>query len=190
MPAPTGYGRKGPYQEANMAARALPGPYKIANYRARYYTVATNKAPLGPYRGVGRPGACFAIERTIDEMARAVGRDPAEVRIANMIPREQMPYISVSGKRYDTGDYPASVRLCAELLNSRAGPRAAAARRGRRAADRHRLRQLHRADRARRRRIRLARRLDHPRVRELHRAHPAGRQPRADGRHPVARPGA
>src|SRR5689334_24240594 len=24
---------QGPYQEANMAARALPGPYKIANYR-------------------------------------------------------------------------------------------------------------------------------------------------------------
>ena len=72
-----------------MAARALPGPYTIANYRARYMTVATNKAPLGPYRGVGRPGACFAIERTIDEVARAVGLDPAEVRIANMIPRER-----------------------------------------------------------------------------------------------------
>ncbi|HTT80868.1 MAG TPA: xanthine dehydrogenase family protein, partial [Stellaceae bacterium] len=64
---------QGPYQEANMAARCLPGPYRIANYRARYATVATNKAPLGPYRGVGRPGACFAIERTIDEVARAAG---------------------------------------------------------------------------------------------------------------------
>src|SRR3954453_18273141 len=109
---------QGPYQEANMAARALPGPYKIANYRARYMTVATNKAPLGPYRGVGRPGACFAIERTVDEIARAAGLDPAEVRIANMIPREEMPYISVTGNHYDTGDYPASVRLCAELLNT------------------------------------------------------------------------
>ena len=109
---------QGPYQEANMAARALPGPYKIANYRARYVTVATNKAPLGPYRGVGRPGACFAIERTVDEIARAAGLDPTEVRIANMIPREEMPYVSVSGNCYDTGDYPASVRLCAELLNT------------------------------------------------------------------------
>jgi carbon-monoxide dehydrogenase large subunit len=107
---------QGPYQEANMAARCLPGPYTIANYRARYITVATNKAPLGPYRGVGRPGACFAIERTIDEVARAVGRDPVEVRIENMIPAAQMPYVSVSGMRYDTGDYPESVRRCAELL--------------------------------------------------------------------------
>jgi carbon-monoxide dehydrogenase large subunit len=107
---------QGPYQEANMAARTLPGPYTIANYRARTFTVATNKAPLGPYRGVGRPGACFAIERTIDEVARAIGRDPVEVRTENMIPAGQMPFTSVTGMRYDTGDYPASVRLCAELL--------------------------------------------------------------------------
>jgi carbon-monoxide dehydrogenase large subunit len=78
--------------------------------------VATNKAPVGPYRGVGRPGACFAIERTIDEVARAVGRDPVAVRIENMIPPDQMPYESIAGMRYDSGDYPQSVRLCAELL--------------------------------------------------------------------------
>jgi carbon-monoxide dehydrogenase large subunit len=107
---------QGPYQEANMAARCLPGPYTISNYRARTFTVATNKAGLGPYRGVGRPGACFAVERTIDEVARAVGRDPVEVRIENMIPPERMPYTSVTDMRYDTGDYPASVRRCAELL--------------------------------------------------------------------------
>jgi carbon-monoxide dehydrogenase large subunit len=108
---------QGPYQEANMAGRTLPGPYTIPNYRARTFTVATNKTPLGPYRGVGRPGACFAIERTIDEVARAVGRDPVEVRIENMIPAGAMPYTSIAGMRYDTGDYPASVRLCAELLD-------------------------------------------------------------------------
>jgi aerobic carbon-monoxide dehydrogenase large subunit len=108
---------QGPYQEANMAGRTLPGPYTIPNYRARTYTVATNKTPLGPYRGVGRPGACFAIERTIDEVARAVGRDPAEVRVENMIRADEMPFASVAGMRYDTGDYPASVKLCAELLD-------------------------------------------------------------------------
>jgi aerobic carbon-monoxide dehydrogenase large subunit len=108
---------QGPYQEANMAARSLPGPYTIPHYRARITTVATNKTPIGPYRGVGRPGACFAIERTIDEVARAVGRDPVAVRIENMIRPEQLPYESVTGMRYDNGDYPASVRLCADLLN-------------------------------------------------------------------------
>ena len=55
---------QGPYQEANMVARCLPGPYAVPHYRARTYTVATNKTPIGPYRGVGRPGACFVMERT------------------------------------------------------------------------------------------------------------------------------
>jgi carbon-monoxide dehydrogenase large subunit len=108
---------QGPYMEANMAARVLPGPYKIANYRARYVTVATNKAPVGPYRGVGRPAACFSIERTIDEVARAVGRDPIDVRIDNMIPTAEMPFISITGMTYDTGDYPGCARLCADLLD-------------------------------------------------------------------------
>ncbi len=107
---------QGPYQEAAMAARNLPGPYAIPNYRARAATVATNKAPLGPYRGVGRPGACFAIERTIDEVARAVGRDPVEVRALNMVRPEQMPFTTIGGMRFDNGDYPRSVQLCAELL--------------------------------------------------------------------------
>jgi carbon-monoxide dehydrogenase large subunit len=111
---------QGPYQEANMAARCLPGPYRIANYRARFTTVATNKAPIGPYRGVGRPGACFAIERTIDEVAHAASRDPAAVRIENMIAADEMPFTSVTDMRYDTGDYPASVKLCAELLGAEA----------------------------------------------------------------------
>src|SRR5262249_6375324 len=62
-------------------------------------------------------GACFAIERTVDEVARAVGRDPLEVRRLNMIRPEQMPFASVGGMRYDNGDYPQSVLLCAELLD-------------------------------------------------------------------------
>jgi carbon-monoxide dehydrogenase large subunit len=110
---------QGPYNEAAMAARNLPGPYTIPHYRARAITVATNKAPLGPFRGVGRPGACFAIERTIDEVARAVGRDPAEVRQLNMVRPEQMPFTAIGGMSFDNGDYPQSVRLCAELLDDK-----------------------------------------------------------------------
>ena len=108
---------QGPYQEANMVARSLPGPYAVPHYRAKTYTVATNKTPIGPYRGVGRPGACFVIERTIDEIARAVGRDPVVVRIENMVQPEQMPYTSITGMQYDSGDYPGSLRRCAELLD-------------------------------------------------------------------------
>ena len=107
----------GPFMETGMAARNLAGPYQIENLRCKTWTVATNKAPMGVYRGVARPGACFAIERTIDEVARAVGRDPMEVRMANMVTAEQMPYETVGGMCFDNGDYPESVRRVASLVD-------------------------------------------------------------------------
>jgi aerobic carbon-monoxide dehydrogenase large subunit len=107
----------GPFLETGMAARNLPGPYDIRNYRVKTYTVATNKAPIGPYRGVGRPGACFAIERTIDEVARAVGRDPVEVRMENMVTAAQMPYTTIANLKFDNGDYPAAVKRCAQAID-------------------------------------------------------------------------
>src|SRR5229473_663423 len=107
----------GPFLETGMAARNLPGPYDIRHYRVKTYTVATNKSPIGPYRGVGRPGACFAIERTIDEVARAVGRDAAELRMENMVTSAQMPYTTIANLKFDNGDYPAAVRLCADAID-------------------------------------------------------------------------
>jgi aerobic carbon-monoxide dehydrogenase large subunit len=107
----------GPFLETGMAARNLPGPYDIRHYRVKTFTVATNKSPIGPYRGVGRPGACFAIERTIDEVARAVGRDAAQVRMENMVTSAQMPYTTIANLKFDNGDYPAAVRLCADAID-------------------------------------------------------------------------
>jgi aerobic carbon-monoxide dehydrogenase large subunit len=107
----------GPFLETGMAARNLPGPYDIRNFRVKTYTVATNKSPIGPYRGVGRPGACFAIERTMDEVARAVGRDPAEVRMENMVTAAQMPYTTIAKLKFDNGDYPAAVKLAADAID-------------------------------------------------------------------------
>lgn len=103
-------------QEAGMASGIIPGPYRLRNYRFQTYSVATNKSPMGPYRGVARPGACFAIERTIDELAHQLHMEPKDFRERNMLRSEQMPYTSVTGKVYDSGDYPASVRGAAEVI--------------------------------------------------------------------------
>ncbi len=92
--------------EAGMSAGIMTGPYHIPVYHAHAVTVATNKSPLGPYRGVGRSGACFAIETMIDAVARAVNREPTDVRIENMVPPTAMPYTSATHKLYDSGDYP------------------------------------------------------------------------------------
>ncbi|WP_210210159.1 xanthine dehydrogenase family protein molybdopterin-binding subunit [Rhodopseudomonas palustris] len=92
--------------DAIQAAGILPGPYQIKNYRVTGRTVATNKPPIQAYRAVARPGACFATELIVDAVARAVNREPHEVRRENLIPVELMPYRSVTGKLYDSGDYP------------------------------------------------------------------------------------
>ena len=106
-----------PFMETGMAMKNIPGPYRVENYRASGYTVCTNKSPIGPYRGVARPAACFTIERTIDEVARAVGREPHEVRMENMVRPAEMPYRSTTNLLYDNGDYAECVRLAAELVD-------------------------------------------------------------------------
>jgi carbon-monoxide dehydrogenase large subunit len=96
--------------EAGMSAGIMTGPYDIPVYHGRAISVCTNKSPLGPYRGVGRSGACFAIETMIDAVARAVGRNPEDVRLDNMVPPSAMPYKSATGKFFDSGDYPECAR--------------------------------------------------------------------------------
>jgi carbon-monoxide dehydrogenase large subunit len=95
--------------EAAQAGGNLPGPYDFGIYRCRTWSVATNKPAFTPYRGVARPGVCFAMELTIDAIARAVGREPSDVRKANLVPAAKMPYTNVTKKFYDSGDYPRSV---------------------------------------------------------------------------------
>jgi carbon-monoxide dehydrogenase large subunit len=102
--------------EAGMAVGFLPGPYTITNYRGTARTCATNKSPLGPYRGVGRPGACFGIERMMEELAAHLGLDPVEVRLRNYVRPDQFPWKSAGGKTYDIGDYGASARAARELI--------------------------------------------------------------------------
>lgn len=103
--------------DSGMSSAMIPGPYRVRNYRHRAYSVASTKTPSGPYRGVGRPGACFAIERTIEDLAHELGIEPHEFRAKNMVRSEDMPYTSVAGKIYDSGDYPEAVRRAVALLD-------------------------------------------------------------------------
>ena len=69
--------------------------------------VLTNAAPMGPYRGAGRPEALYLIERLIDEAARSINIDRAELRRRNMIAPAAMPYKTPNGPIYDSGDFAA-----------------------------------------------------------------------------------
>ena len=67
--------------EPGQAIGNLPGPYDFRGYRCKTDCVATNKPGFLPYRGVARTGVCFAMELMMDAIARAVGREPWEVRL-------------------------------------------------------------------------------------------------------------
>ena len=106
--------------EPGQAIGNLPGPYAFDGYRCVTQCVATNKPGFVPYRGVARTGVCFAMELTLNALALEVGREPWEIRLENLVQPEQMPYVNVANKHFDSGDYPASVRRALEMINVKA----------------------------------------------------------------------
>ena len=104
--------------EPGQATGNLPGPYDFQGYRCKTYCVATNKPGFMPYRGVARTGVCFAMEQLMDAIARAVDRDPYEVRMDNLVRPEQMPYDNVVKKHYDSGNYPKALAMAREQLGA------------------------------------------------------------------------
>ena len=106
--------------EAAQVASILPGPYVFEAYRCRTWSMATNKPPILPYRGVARTGVCFALEVLLDRVARALDMDPVELRLKNLVKPRQMPFDNITGKHFDSGDYPECLRRAAEAIDLRA----------------------------------------------------------------------
>ena len=96
-------------------ASILPGPYRTPAYAWEALAVATNKPPLGAYRGVGMTMGAFVMERTLDLLADRLGLDPAEIRRRNLIPRDAYPFTSAACLVYDSGDFPKALEMALEL---------------------------------------------------------------------------
>ena len=77
--------------------------------------VLTNTAPTIPYRGAGRPEAVYIIERLIDQAAREMQLDPAELRRKNLI--GNFPYQTKTGWLYDSGNFAAAMSKCQTLAD-------------------------------------------------------------------------
>lgn len=101
----------------------LPGPYRMEAYEGKATTVFTNKVPVGPYRGAGRPQGNFIMERMMDRLARHLQLDPVEVRLKNLITPHEMPFDrGFSDHRntrviYDSGDYPGTLLETLNISN-------------------------------------------------------------------------
>lgn len=104
----------------NTATHVL-GQYRIPAFEISGHVVFTNKPPVSPYRGAGRPQAVFVMERLLAAMARRLGRDVNEIRRQNLIPADAFPYDTglhiKAPVEYDSGNYQQSFDKAIELLD-------------------------------------------------------------------------
>jgi len=103
----------------NVASHAR-SVYRIDHFRAEGLCVLTNKTRNTPVRGAGRPEAAFVVDRLVDMAAHRLGMDPADLRLKNLIPADEMPkdmgmmYRDGNQLVYDSGDFPDQVRTALE----------------------------------------------------------------------------
>ncbi|MDQ1432704.1 MAG: aerobic carbon-monoxide dehydrogenase large subunit [Actinomycetota bacterium] len=83
------------------------GVYRIPKIAYDVAVVVTNTAPMGAYRGAGRPEAAAMLERIMDMAAAELGMDPVDIRRRNFLGADEFPYTTVTGVTYDIGDYDA-----------------------------------------------------------------------------------
>lgn len=105
------------FGSSQQATIVFSGPYKVEDGRVERRVVVTNKTPANAYRGFGQPEANFAYERSIDRLARTLGMDPVELRVLNMVPSDELPWVNPVGSVYDSGDYERSLRLAAAAVD-------------------------------------------------------------------------
>jgi len=66
------------------------GPYEIPNVKVDVDGVYTNNPPSGAFRGFGAPQGAFAAEMQMNKLAQALGMDPVELRIKNLLREESL----------------------------------------------------------------------------------------------------
>lgn len=106
-----------------ITACTLPGPYRLRHYASEFKVLYTNKVPVSPYRGAGRPHAVFVMERIMDRIAQELHMDRLEVRSRNFIRPDEFPwdvgliYQDGGPTKYDSGDYQAGLDRLKALLD-------------------------------------------------------------------------
>lgn len=88
------------------------GPYEIPNVKVDTYAVYTNNIPGGAFRGFGGPQGAFAAESQMNKLAEALGLDPVELRLRNIV--KEGSILSVGTPLPPGVSMPQVVEKCAE----------------------------------------------------------------------------
>jgi carbon-monoxide dehydrogenase large subunit len=102
--------------EPYLAAVLLPGVYRVRTVAYEVVAAVTNKAPVAPYRGIGWTAGHCARELLVEQAARELELDPAELRRRNMVEPDEFPYESATGMLYDSGSFRESLDRALELV--------------------------------------------------------------------------
>ncbi len=94
-----------PFVATDAGVSMLVGCYAIPTAYVEVQGVFTNTTPVDAYRGAGRPEAIYAIERLLDAAAHDIGVSPIEIRKQNFIPSDAMPFSTILGSNYDSGEF-------------------------------------------------------------------------------------
>ena len=97
--------------------KILTNVYDVPTADVDVKCVMTNTAPVGPYRGAGRPEAIYVMERLVDVAAVELGIDPIELRRKNLIPANRLPYTNSMGTTYDSGAFEQNMDLTAKMAD-------------------------------------------------------------------------
>lgn len=85
------------------------GPYRIPHMSTNAYTVYTNTAPAGAFRGFGTLQVTWAYESQMDIIAERLGMDALDFRLKNLLKK---------GEEYTPGDTPVDCDLREGLLRA------------------------------------------------------------------------
>jgi carbon-monoxide dehydrogenase large subunit len=99
-----------------VTGQMLQGPYRLKAAGSSILGVATTTTPTGAYRGFGMQEAAWVRERMVDEAARELGMDPAELRRMNMYREDELPVVTRTFQEYETGDYAQSLDIVVESV--------------------------------------------------------------------------
>jgi len=95
----------------------LTNTYKVKAISMQGHSLITNKCPVVPNRGIGKPAMCFVWERIMDKIAEELNLSPIEVRSVNLVQASEMPYETPNGNIYDSGDYPGLLKRLLEKID-------------------------------------------------------------------------
>lgn len=115
--------------QTELFAKVLTGVYKVPVAALTATGVYTNATPIDAYRGAGRPEAILTIERAMDEAARALGLDPVDLRLKNVI--RDFPHVTMENEIIDGGDFAGLLQTVAPRSAGYADRLAASRARGR-----------------------------------------------------------